>query len=319
MKKVSIFFVILLVSTAWLVSCGQPTPIPTPSPTPTSSPTVAPSPTLTPTPPAPPSVEPSKDQTETLTPSQIASPLKEGLFISKDGDFIGVADIEKIPEKEWRDSLTRNPERLIDNRFLIYKVVTGGFNPIWNKVAFEELDPVPIPEIEINWTSTELPQNGNPTAVVIDDNEGNRLYTVGLLPGQIRTLYVWQSTTGGNSWKFIGRLGDLEIGFKNEKQIYEDWVVNAKVSLFETKKDPNNEKIILRPLEYTTYWGHWVFVLSLDDGKYWLKINFPPGVNPKGNVILTDKYHFDLISSDGVLKLFFAHEKVWRGVISLPK
>ncbi len=189
-------------------------------------------------------------------------------------------------------------------------------------------NPTPKKNLEVTWKTNGPTDTGGLLAVVVNDNEGKIIYAIGLLPGQFRPDYVWKSSDGGNSWSFLGQFTNPEINFKGKEQIYNNYL-NVPVfsgPFFASKRDPNNESIVLRavqltiiPTEYAPIPPLWEFHLSLDNGKSWLALNLPPGWKPEGNIILTDDYHFDLISSDGTLKLFLAAGKVWQAEISLPR
>jgi len=232
--------------------------------------------------------------------------------MGKDGHFIGVLEIDKPPRDYTTVQLKKdNADTLVEDKFLIYKVVEGGSNPVFSRAAFEKLDPTPLSEIKPEWKTNGPAEAGSITAVVINDNNGETIYAVGLLPGQFRRLDVWRSENGGSFWKYIGQLLNPEIGFKDEKQI------DRGEDLWTREADPNNENIVWQALAYTPY--QWTFVLSLDGGKSWSTLNLPPGWNYYGNEMLTNKHRFDMISSKGTLKLFLAAEKVWQAEISLPR
>ena len=188
--------------------------------------------------------------------------------------------------------------------------------------------PTPLKNLQVTWKSNGPTDTGGILAVVVDDNQGSIIYAVGLPPGQFHDLHVWVSNDGGNSWSFLGQFTDPEINFKGKEQIYNNYLNVAVYSgpFFVSKCDPNNESIILKavqlivvPTENHPNPPYWEFRLSLDAGKSWLALNLPPGWKSEGNVILTDKYHFDLISSDGTLKLFLAANTVWQAEISLSQ
>jgi len=190
----------------------------------------------------------------------------------------------------------------------------------------ESLDP--IKNLQVTWETNGPNDAGGMEAVVVDDNEGKIIYAVGLLPEQFRPDYVWKSSDGGNSWSFLGQFADSEINFKDKEQIYNNYLRGPTYSgpFFVSKRDPNNESFVLQavPLTLAPTENHpippfWEFRLSLDGGKSWLALNLPPGWDPEGNILLTDKYHFDLISFDGTLKLFLAADKVWQAEISLSQ
>ena len=261
------------------------------------------------------------------TPSETAIqapvPLEEGLYHDKDGNFIGVINLEKIQNPKVRELVEKErSEIVIEDRFLVYKIIGqengGGFVPIRSRSEFEGLKPILVPELHIDW-ETNGPEDAGVMAVTIDDSEGKVIYTVGTGSGR-HVVHVWTSKNSGLSWDYLGLITNPELSFREKEQIYNDLEGTGGLSLFASKRDPANENIIIRSVDYASLpLGLWTFLLSVDGGTSWFRLNLPPGWESEGNVILTDKHHFDLISSDGTLKLFLAANTVWQAEISLSQ
>jgi len=179
-----------------------------------------------------------------------------------------------------------------------------------------------IQQLTVQW-STNGPDNAGTMAIVVNDDKGENLYAVGMKREGDHPVYVWKSEDSGESWRYAGLITAPDINFKDKDQIYHDFEENAIVSLFACKSDPNNENIILKAVGFgfdeTIDDVQWEFRLSFDGGNSWFTLNLPPGWQVKGNVILTDKHHFDLISQGNTLKIFLAAKEVWQTEISLSR
>lgn len=175
-----------------------------------------------------------------------------------------------------------------------------------------------IPQsLEIKWEASGPSDAQSIWAIVIDDCEGKIVYAIGSKPNQLYPVDVWKTEDGGQSWSYTGAITSPDVNFKNKEDLVKEIFAPTISLTWEAKEDLNDQNIVLKPKWLTV--DDWQFLLSFDGGSSWFELNLPSDWKPQGNQILTERNHFNLVSSNGTLKLFLAAGKVWQAEISLPR
>lgn len=158
--------------------------------------------------------------------------------------------------------------------------------------------------------------------------------------------YVGKITNPEINFREKEKIYKESVLYPSSAGLYTGWTADGKPLVFEfrgqgdnptgEKRDPNNEEIILKPNligrtiatplthpyifatndpNASTEINIWEFLLSFDNGKTFFRIDLPPPYNNGVGLFVKE---YTLISSNGILKIFYSRTKVWQAEINLP-